>query len=260
MLEAVRAAGAQMVLGTVEAIQQADGFAITVSSPESRSVVKADVLVNAAGPFAGTIGRMLDVELPIKNVFQQKVAFEDTAGTIPRSMPFSIDLDPQLIDWSEEEKELIEGDPAIHWLAEQMPGSIHCRPDGGDGRTWVKLGWAYNNSEAEPTREQPLDGNFPEIVLRGAARLNPDLRAYYGQLPRNRHHYGGWYSMTAENWPLVGPMGKMGGMGAFMNCAPSGFGTMTACSSGGCAPLGLQTGPCWNTPRPCRWRDMTMPI
>ena len=110
-----------------------------------------------------------------------------------------------------------------------MPGSIHCRPDGGDKGNWVKLGWAYNETPATATWEPPLDDNFPDIVLRGAARLNPKLKDYYGQLPRTMHHYGGWYSMTDVNWPLIGPMGPEG---AFMNCAQSGFGTMAACASG----------------------------
>ena len=71
--------------------------------------------------------------------------------------------------------------------------------------------------------------HFPKVVLRGAASLNQSLKAYYGQLPRNMHHYGGWYTMTTENWPLIGPMGVEG---AFMNCALSGFGTMSACAAG----------------------------
>jgi len=110
-----------------------------------------------------------------------------------------------------------------------MPGAIHCRPDGGDHGKWIKLGWAYNETPAEVSWEPQLDENFPEIVLRGAARLNPALKAYYGQLPRNMHHYGGWYTMTEENWPLIGSMGPDG---AFMNCAMSGFGTMAACAAG----------------------------
>ena len=68
-----------------------------------------------------------------------------------------------------------------------------------------------------------------QIVLRGAARLNPALKAYYGKLPRSMHHYGGWYTMTDENWPLIGPMGPEG---SFMNCAHSGFGTMASCAGG----------------------------
>lgn len=65
--------------------------------------------------------------------------------------------------------------------------------------------------------------------MRGAARLNPSRKAYYGPLPRQRHHYGGWYTMTEENRPLISPMGPDG---AFMNCALSGYGTMAACAGG----------------------------
>ncbi|MFX5956762.1 hypothetical protein ABTF01_20430, partial [Acinetobacter baumannii] len=43
------------------------------------------------------------------------------------------------------------------------------------------------------------------------------------------HHYGGYYAMTPENWPLVGPMRTAG---AFMAGALSGFGTMAACATG----------------------------
>jgi glycine/D-amino acid oxidase-like deaminating enzyme len=42
-------------------------------------------------------------------------------------------------------------------------------------------------------------------------------------------HYGGYYPMTDENWPLIGPMG---GEGAFVVGALSGFGTMAACAAG----------------------------
>jgi len=134
----------------------------------------------------------------------------------------------------------LQDDPSVRWLIEEMPGSIHCRPDGGEGGSWVKLGWAFNELAAEPTWDQPINDNFPEIVLRGAARLNPALRQYYGKLPRNRRHYGGWYSMTEENWPLVGPMGIEG---AYMNCAPSGFGTMTACAGGELCAAWIADGP-----------------
>ncbi len=43
------------------------------------------------------------------------------------------------------------------------------------------------------------------------------------------HHYGGWYTLIEENWPLIGPMGPPD---AFMNCVLSGFGTMAACAGG----------------------------
>ena len=43
------------------------------------------------------------------------------------------------------------------------------------------------------------------MALRGASRLQPSLKAYYGKLPPRRIHYGGWYNMTKEN-RLIGPM------------------------------------------------------
>ena len=110
-----------------------------------------------------------------------------------------------------------------------MPGAIHCRPDGGDDGSWIKLGWAFNETPAAATSTPALYDHFPEIVLRGAARLQPALKAYYGRLPRGTAHYGGWYTMTEENWPLIGPLDVDG---AFVVGALSGFGTMAACAAG----------------------------
>lgn len=226
MLDYLRESGAKRVIGEVQGIATGSDYRIELADGQ---VIRADRIVNAAGPFAGRIARMLDVELPIHCTFQQKIAFEDKKGAIPRNQPFSIDLDGQQIDWSEEERAMLAEDPDFAWLAGDMPGAIHCRPDGGDSGKWIKLGWAYNEAPAAPTWEPPLDDNFPDIVLRGASRLNSSLKAYYGQLPRGMHHYGGWYAMTEENWPLIGPMGPEG---AFMNAALSGYGTMAACASG----------------------------
>ena len=227
MLEVFRARGGQRISGKVMALEQGNGFHASLEAQGAR--IRADRVVNAAGPFINQIAEMLGTRLPVRNTFQQKIAFEDRASAIPRQMPFSIDLDVQRIDWSEEERELLADDPELAWLAGEMPGAIHCRPDGGDHGTWVKLGWAFSEAEAQPTMDPPLSDNFPEIVLRGAARLNPLLKSYYGHLPRNMHHYGGYYTMTEENWPLIG---EMEGDGAFVVGAMSGFGTMAACAAG----------------------------
>lgn len=229
MLEILRSAGVKLVVGNIETLDLREAYHVEVSTRDGNQELEADRIVNAAGPYAGRIAKMLGIELPVFNTFQQKIAFEDREGAVPRRMPFSIDLDRQLIDWSEEERGMLQEDPQYSWLAETMPGAIHCRPDGGDNGTWIKLGWAYNETPADATWAPPLDDNFPDIVLRGAARLHPALKRYYGQLPRTMHHYGGWYTMTEENWPLIGLMGPEG---AYMNCAHSGFGTMAACAAG----------------------------
>jgi len=110
-----------------------------------------------------------------------------------------------------------------------MPGGIHCRPDGAVDGNWIKMGWAYNDSAGDPHAEEPVDPQFPDSVLRAGSRLHPKLAAYIGRLPRGAHHYGGYYTMTEENWPLIGPMRTEG---AFVAGALSGFGSMAACATG----------------------------
>lgn len=225
MLQQLRERGGSVVQGRITEIARTGSFALTM---EGRSIT-ADVLINAAGPHVGEIATMIGESLPVRNVFQQKVAFEDSRHVISRQMPFSIDLDGQTIDWTDEERALLGGDPATAWLTQPMPGAIHCRPEGGDRGTWLKLGWAFNTTPSQPGEPLPYHPNFPEIVLRGASRLNPGLKAYYGRLPARLSHYGGYYTMTPENWPLIGPMKTDG---AFVAGALSGFGTMGACATG----------------------------
>jgi glycine/D-amino acid oxidase-like deaminating enzyme len=229
MLERIRARGGRVIQGRVIAIEQATAFDLTVKGEEASSSVRADVVVDAAGPSVGEVAALLGETLPVTNVFQQKIAFEDVQGVVDRRMPFAIDLDGQLIDWTDEERTLLADDPTTRWLTEPMPGAIHCRPDGGEHGRWIKLGWAHNKHPSQPTADLPTDANFPEIVLRGASRLNPGLRAYYGRLPGRLSHYGGYYTMTRENWPLIGPMATKG---AFVAGALSGYGTMGACATG----------------------------
>lgn len=229
MLEDCRARGVRFQRGTLQGIDRGRHYDLAVETSEGTIRIEAERILNAAGPFANQIASFVGVSLPLANVLQQKVAFPDYAGAIPRDLPFTIDIDPQHIDWTEEERALLLSDPASARFASQMPGAIHCRPEGGDHGNWVKLGWAYNSDAAPPSRSPNLDPRFPEIVLRGAARLHPALKAYYGKLSRQMVHYGGFYTKTSDNWPLIGPMGAPD---AFMVCGLSGHGTMAACASG----------------------------
>lgn len=229
MLDALRAEGASLVRGRVEAIVPGSPFMLDVTKADGSETIFAERFVNAAGPFFAKLAGMLGEELPVSCVYQQKIAFEDREAAIPRDMPFSIDLDPQEIAWSEEERGLLAEDPAAARFLQRMSGGIHCRPDGAESGRWIKLGWAYNDVASDPAADEPEDPHFPDIVLRGASRLNPSLSRYIGHLPRGVHHYGGYYAMTPENWPLIGPMRTPG---AFMAGALSGFGTMAACATG----------------------------
>ena len=230
MLEAVRGMGGRLKLGRLASVAERNGkFALEVETEEGSARILAETLVDAAGPFVAEVAAMLGVTLPTETVFQQKIAFRDRAAAIPRRMAFAIDLDPQVLDWTAEERDLVGADPSNAWLTGRFPGGIHCRPDGGEGADWIKLGWAFNRAPTAPQWEPACDERFPEVVLRGAAALQPALKAYYGRLPKDLSHYGGYYAMTPENWPLIGPMGPAG---AFVVGALSGYGTMAAAAAG----------------------------
>ena len=174
---------------------------------------------------------MLGVNLPVHNTLQQKIAFEDSARAIPRDMPFSIDLDRQTHRLDRRgTRDAARGSGIAKVRCEEMPGAIHCRPDGGDHATRVKLGWAFNERTSAPAMESTPRCALPRDRPARRIAAEPVARALSRKCCRSsRHHYGGWYTMTVENWPLIGPMGPEG---AFMNCAHSGFGTMAACAGG----------------------------
>lgn len=229
MLEQIKAEGGRLIRAEVKAITGQSPFTLELSSASGTTTLQADRIVNAAGPFLRDIGAMLGEEIPVKCVYQQKIAFQDREGAIPRNMPFTIDLDGQTLAWSDEDREILDSDPASRHLVSPMNGGIHCRPDGAVDGTWIKLGWAFNDAESDPHGEAPVDPQYPDTVLRGASRLNPKLASYIGRLPRGAHHYGGYYTMTEENWPLIGQSKTPG---SFIAGALSGYGSMAATSTG----------------------------
>ena len=62
-----------------------------------------------------------------------------------------------------------------------------------------------------------------------SCRVDSCADALHSDAPDALRHYGGYYTMTDENWPLIGPMGTDG---AYIVGALSGFGSMSACAAG----------------------------
>lgn len=231
MLSKIKEGGGRFFQGSVENIEHGSnvGFKVSFDHNGQETQLASAKLVNAAGPFVSDIAELIGCSLPVKNIIQQKISFEDGQGVISRDMPFVVDLDDGVLPWDDEDKEILAEDPETRWLLEPINGGIHCRPDGGKHGSWVKLGWAFNAEVSTPCWQPELNPLFPDIVLRGASKLNPALSAYIGKLPRNSVHYGGYYTMTDENWPIIGPMAVEG---AYVVGALSGFGTMAACGAG----------------------------
>lgn len=226
MLERLRIADLRVTRARVENITSGAAFSLAL---DDGTTVHAAKLVNAAGPWVAHIAELLGEALPVRNVLQQKLAFEDVRGAVPRTLPFCIDLDAQTLGWTDEERALLAAEPHLAGWLDTLPGAVHCRPEGGANGRWVKVGWAINESSSEASDEPALDDVFPDMVIRAAGNLQPSLAAYRDDLPRSRRHYGGFYTMTEENWPLIGPMATPG---AFIAGALSGFGTMAACATG----------------------------
>ncbi len=230
MLGEAKERGVRLAQVDIQSISRiAGGFQIETVSPNGPAIIEAETFINAAGPFAGPVAAMLDADLPLDCIYQQKIAFEDVLGIVPRDAPFTIDEDAGPLDWTDEARELLLEDPQTAPLAGTLPGGVHVRPEGGKTSRWIKLGWATNITPEQPVWQPSGDDTFPEVVMRGAARLVPGLASYCDALPRTLSHYGGYYTRTRENWPLIGPMGPQG---AFMVAGLSGYGTMMACAAG----------------------------
>ena len=231
MLDQARHHGVRLLQGEVTAIQQnVQGVCeVAVATKDGVEKLATRRVVNAAGPFVPSLLEMLGVELPLHAIFQQKIAMQDPAGAVPRNAPFTIFLDPQTLDWSAEERAFWQSDPEMRQMLEQFPGGLHIRPEGSGDSTWIKLGWAFNRAPTKPLWEPPTNDAFPEIMLRGAARLVPALRTYFEKIPNPLVHYGGYYLKTPENLPIIGPIDVDG---AFVAGALAGYGTMAGCAVG----------------------------
>ena len=233
LLGKFRARGGTRRKARVLSIDQGKDFSISLGTDDGRQTVGAGSVVLATGPKVRELAAPLGVDIPVTNVFQQKVAFEDVHAAVPRDMGFAIDLDAADFGWTDEESDYLAGDPETRWLTGELSGGLHCRPEGGADGRWVKMGWAFNQAHSEPVDELFEEPRrlelFPELVIRAGSKLLPSLGAYQEDLPRRFSHYGGYYTMTDENWPLVGPTVVDG---LYVVAALSGFDSMAACGAG----------------------------
>ena len=231
LLEEAKKRGLRERRADVVSIKQDDKgiSALEIVGAEGIVRMQTRTFINAAGPYLPHIGAMLGLSLPVDNVLHQKIAMRDPLGVVPRDAPFLIFTDPQQIAWTEEERGLWEQEPDYRWFLGAFPGGLHVRPEGGRDSEWIKLGWAFNHQACEPVDEPAFDPEFPEIILRGASRFIPGLQQYSGNIPGPLQHYGGYYTKTKENLPLIGPSGVEG---AYLIGALSGFGVMAACGAG----------------------------
>ena len=229
-LEEIKICGAKVIQAEVIAVEQDKKgvSSVVVVNQSGMQKINTRRFVNAAGPFTKEIGRMLGTEIPIESILHEKIVFKDYLNIIPRFTPMLIDVDSQILEWTEDEKEQLAEDPQYSWLLERLPGGLYLRPEGGNQSEWVLMGWAYKTVASNPQWQPSLSEEFPDVVIKRASNLVPELAQYVNKLPPLSHD-GGYYTKTTENLPLIGPLEVDG---AFMVGALSGYGNMAGCAAG----------------------------
>jgi glycine/D-amino acid oxidase-like deaminating enzyme len=224
LIESARERGMRLLRATVEGIDVREGRVVAVRT--SAGSVATEVVVDAAGPYAGDVAAMAGVELPVHNELHGKVAFRDVARVVPRGAPFMIWADAQRLWLSDDERAQI-ADERPDWLAREFPAGVHLRPEGGPHSDALLLIWSYEDRHERPSYPPRFDPAFAEICLRGLVRMIPGLATYVGRTPRPVID-GGYYTKTRENRPLIGPLPMRG---FYASCAFGGFGIMAACGA-----------------------------
>ncbi|MEP7357969.1 MAG: FAD-dependent oxidoreductase, partial [Anaerolineales bacterium] len=226
LLEQARAAGLALIDDRVTGVATLGGRVSGVRLGSGREI-GCGVFVNAVGPLAVDVGRLLGLELPLFCERHAKLGFHDHLGIIPRDAPMLIWSDPQALGWSDDEREILGEDEATRPLLNLMPSGAHLRPEGGGGSDIVLMLWAYDAHPVHPTWPPEFDPSFGDVVLRGLTMMVPGLAAYHQQ-SRRPSLDGGYYVKTRENRLLAGPLAVEG---AYIIGGLSGYGLMAACGA-----------------------------
>jgi sarcosine oxidase subunit beta len=163
--------------------RDAAGVAAVVTD---RGRIATRVVVNAAGPFAIQVGRMVGLELPIYQMRRQRV-FVAPHPKIPQSAPLTIDIDNE-----------------SYW-----------RPETGG----ALLGWHDpEEPKSEPMEEPSGDWDFPAANLEMVSRLSPFWSEVMEGLGKeDLSVYAGQYVHAPDDQPIIGPVEGIPGF--FLNCA-----------------------------------------
>jgi glycine/D-amino acid oxidase-like deaminating enzyme len=224
LLERARDKGVRVLTGRVEGVETRGGRVTGVRV--SGRTLATPRFVNAAGPHVARVARMVGVELPVFCELHAKVAFADTLGALPREAPLTIWIDPVRLAWSDEERAALSA--VRPDLLQTLPAGVHGRPEGGGDSPSVLLIWTYDTRPVEPAFPPSFDPAYPEVAIRGMARMVPAFARYADRLPRAVVD-GGYYTKTRENRFLAGPLPVEG---AYVCGAVSGYGLMSSSVAG----------------------------
>lgn len=151
----------------------------------NRGILPTRIAVNAAGPFAGEVGRMVNLDLPLEPVRRQRV-FIETSVAIPQNAPFTVDVD----------------------------NNSYWRPEPGG----VLIAWVDSDEPvSQPSENVPTDWEFPAITLDKVKRLAPFFEEIEKTVRQpNITTSAGHYVYTPDDQPLIGTVPEVPGF--YVNC------------------------------------------
>jgi len=168
--EACRAAEVDVRTHTpVTDVRVTDGAAVGVETDGER--IDADVVVNAAGPWARRVGAMAGLDLPVVPRRRQ-VLVADPDPPVPEDAPLTVDLD----------------------------SGSYFRPE-RDGAALVGGHFAADDPEGDPDGyARSMDLEWAATALERAA----ETASYFGPSTRVQRGWAGLYAVTPDWHPIVG--------------------------------------------------------
>ncbi|MGD9081393.1 MAG: FAD-binding oxidoreductase [Desulfobacterales bacterium] len=150
-----------------------------------RGILQTRTVINAAGPFAGDVGKMAGVDLPLEPVRRQKV-YVKTSVAVPPDAPFTVDVN----------------------------NNCYWRPEAGG----VIIGWVdADEPVSQPAERVPTDWEFPALTLDKVKRLTPFFEEIEKTVRQpDMDTSAGYYMYTPDDQPLIGQVTEVPGF--YINC------------------------------------------
>ncbi len=151
-----------------------------------KGIIHTRMVVNCAGPYAGVIGKMAGLDMPLKTVKRQKTFIRTSHTSVPQNAPFTVDLNNH-----------------GYWRPEA--GGVLC--------AWVDP----DEPDSPPSDELTTDWDFAAESIHRVSRLNPFFDTIAEELKAdNINVSAGQYVYTPDDKPIIGPCDEIKGL--HLNC------------------------------------------
>ncbi len=151
-----------------------------------KGTIHTRLVVNCAGPYAGLIGKMAGLDMPLRTVKRQKAFIKTSNKNVPLDAPFTVDLNNH-----------------SYWRPEA--GGVLC--------AWVDP----DEPDTPPSDELPTDWDFAAESIHRTSRLNPFFDTIAEELKADDIDVSaGLYVYTPDDKPVLGPCDEVKGL--HLNC------------------------------------------